>query len=560
MHVVLLLIACQPEPQPGAIDATTFTPAPVPELITTTNPAAAPVYLFLFTHTEDHFNHELSEERYTTFAPLVADLAVANPEANLAWTIEFQGADAKTVLERDGETGIATMLKAYADDGVIEFGYHAHHDPNYNNRPQKELSAESSWEEKVQGMDTWVSCEKDPVLGGCEVPEEGGILAVAKFGPVQIVTGLHLYTEANVEHDATVHASRRSLPSRRLGFGYPDHGSIVQDVDYVALRDELVTLLTPSVETSGTLLWADNILRINDGDLIGGTPTINLLEGENNAQEVFDSVDRSRPHVFNTGLASKYLYTAAGTSPTIYGYSHRDSPELPEDQLVLPSERAEGYRRSEEALTRLVEDILPANPGSRFVRSSDVLELAAPAAYYAVSAESLDVIARWVLLHWDSGPPNFVSDGTDFYSLRDAVVLLSRGIAEGYPDTVALHEVYGPFGVAAESEAQTAGADAFIALASTLAQELEPDPVWQETPSNLLQGSYEGGTGTLDPAQLLYGLAMVYASTYAGQPVTEVALPAGSTMPATLEILVDMGCADCQGTAWSLKPARIRAD
>ncbi len=543
-----------------------FEPAPLPELVTETDEEAAPFYLFLFTHTEDPFNHRPSERRYTEFAPLVSRLAAAHPEQHIVWTIEFMGSDAKEVLDRDPETGIATMLREYADTGAIEFGYHAHHEPTYHNRPQTRLEPASSWEEKVEGMDEWMSCEKalPPVesatvtAGDCVAPDEGGLRAVEHFGEVEIVTGLHLYADSNVEHDTSVHASRRHLPDRRVGFGYPDHGALAIDRDFVEARDELIARLTPSVHTSGSLIWADNILRVNDGDLRSGVPTINTLEGPEFAREIFAAMDRSRPHVINVGIASKYHYTAEGSSPTIYGYSHPDSPWLPRHLLLSPPAQNESYRQSKRALRTLVNELVPDTPGVRFVNTDDIQELAAPDAYFEVSDESLDVIARWILLGWGDGPPDWASDGLDFYSLRDALVLLSRAIADRYPATVDLTDVYGPFDVEFSHDTTTVPAATFEALATTLAFDLAPDATWETTPSNIIQRGYEVAGAGLDPAQILYGLATLYASTYAGEPVDEVTIPAGVSMPETLAILESMGCDDCQATAWSLKPARIR--
>jgi hypothetical protein len=562
---LIFLFACTPAEDaadsPGGVATDVpeaFEPAPVPELVTESTKTDAPFYLFLFTHTEDPFNHELSEQRYTEFLPFVTKLGKANPDAHLAWTLELMGSDAKTIWDRDATSGIARLLQEEASEGVLRFGYHAHHEPTYSNRPQNEITASSSWEEKVDAMQEWVSCEKDLTNGGCVLPEEGGILAIEKYGPVEIVTGLNLYSLASVEHDASVHASRKYLPNRRIGYGYPNHGSLAVDQNYTTNRDALLERMTPSADTSSTLIWADNIMRINDGDILNEVTTINLIEGREFAEDVFASMDRSRSHIINTGIASKYHYTAEGSSPTQYGYVHKDDPTLPEDRLVPAVERTQSYNRSRDALTAIVEELLPANPGVRFVDAEEIGELTAPEEYFSVTDAQLDGLARWALLNWGEGPPDYVSDGTDFYSLRDLFLMLCRAIGQDYPGEVELTDVYGPFGVASTHQAVSVDASDLIALASTLSEGLLPDTTWQVTPSNLLSADYDVGEQTLNPAQVLYGLSMVYASTYAGLPVSEVDVPAGRTMPETLDLLVNMGCDDCQGTAWSLKPARIR--
>ena len=114
-----------------------FIPAPVPLLAASAPAQDQPLYVYLFTHTEDPFNHELSEERYLRFVPEVEARATADPEAHLNWTIMFQGSDAQTVAERNPQTGVVDLLRAANQAGVVDFGYHAHHDPTYRNRPDR---------------------------------------------------------------------------------------------------------------------------------------------------------------------------------------------------------------------------------------------------------------------------------------------------------------------------------------------------------------------------------------------------------------------------------------
>ncbi len=76
----------------------------------------------------------------------------------------------------------------------------------------------------------------------------------------------------------------------------------------------------------------------------------------------------------------------------------------------------------------------------------------------------------------------------------------------------------------------------------------------------MVQPPYETSAGTITAAQLLYGMALVYATDYAGTPVESVTLPATQAMPVTYDLLKDIGCLNtCFGTAWSFKPARLVA-
>ncbi|HEY5625593.1 MAG TPA: hypothetical protein VIT93_03790 [Dehalococcoidia bacterium] len=107
---------------PGRLSSADFRLPEGPSLANVTF-TAAPSYLFLFTHTEDQFNHDLSEERYWRLGSVMEEIAADYPDLGMTWTIEFQGADAETVLNRNSETGLADYLLSLKDRGLVEFGY-----------------------------------------------------------------------------------------------------------------------------------------------------------------------------------------------------------------------------------------------------------------------------------------------------------------------------------------------------------------------------------------------------------------------------------------------------
>ena len=544
----------------GEEQTVTFVPAPVPELNTTPGPDDAPVYLFLYMHTEDHINHELSEERYVRIVPVLAETAAAAPDAGLVWTIMFQGADARTVAERNGETGVADMLKKHASDGIIEFGYHAYHDPTYFNRPQLSFTADTLWEELVTGLLSWVSCEKNPLQGGCVAETGGGVMAILdNFGPVDAVSGLYTFKAASIEGGAGRHAVWKHLPKRLVGFAFPDHGPADDAEDYLTNLGNLMEILTPSIDTSGAVLWIDNVIKLNDGNPVQNIGTVVMKEGVADAKDKLFALDRTRPHIFNVHMGDKYLYTGQGTSPTKWAYANPDNPELPPEYLLTPEISEERYQDTFKTLQWLANEFVAANPGSRFVRAQEIIELVAPPEYWTVTADTLDVLARWALLNWDGAPPNWVSDGEEFYSIRDLFVLLVLSFGGGFPDSQQLPMAYGPHADSAASVAEvTVSAQSVVEVAADLAPLFAPSADWELTPSCIVAAEYELGGVKLSAAQFLYAMATVYASIAAGAPVTEVTVPATASMPETLEILDKLGCPACQGSSWSLKPARIR--
>ncbi|GAB4270420.1 MAG: hypothetical protein Kow0080_14860 [Candidatus Promineifilaceae bacterium] len=537
-----------------AADTNSTTPAAIP---TVGEPAATltgsgsqqPLYFFLFTHTEDPFNHELSEERYTRFVPEVEARAASHPDANLIWTIMFQGSDARTVAERNPQTGVLDLLRTANQAGVVEFGYHAHHDSTYANRPQNSFTETTPWEELVNGMLDWVSCLKDINYGGCIEPTGGGLYAVQNnFGPVQLVSGDFMVSDLAYEGGPATHAVLKILPDRLLSFGYPDHGPFASGERRDAVA-ALMARLTPTNETSSTLFWADNVIKMTGGSPIDGTRGIDPLRGPQYAQSMLAGLDRTRPNIVLTGLASKFIYTKQGlnNSPTIYGYAHPDAPELPPDLLNTPQQQEQFYQQSLQTLDYLLDEVLPANPGSRFVNSADVVNLVAPPDYWNVSPAQLDVMSRWALLNWTNRPPDWVSDGTDFYSLRDLFSLLTLALGEGAATGDGLWQLptaYGPLSPVDAGTAVTLSRDEIITIAQQLAPNFAPGQPWQVTPNAMVQPTYPTSAGDITAAQLLYGMATVYAADAAGTPVNAVTLPATQAMPATYDLLLQIGCRD----------------
>lgn len=112
---------------------------------------------------------------------------------------------------------------------------------------------------------------------------------------------------------------------------------------------------------------------------------------------------------------------------------------------------------------------------------------------------------------------------------------------------------YGPLQAMDASAAVTISRDEIVALARQLAPNFAPDQPWQVTPNAMVQPTYATSAGMITAAQLLYGMATVYAADFAGTPVNAV------TLPVTYDLLRKIGCLNtCSGTAWSFKPARIR--
>lgn len=508
----------------------------------------APIYFFLFTHTEDHINHELSEERYSRTGEMIESLARSNPEVPLHWTIEFQGADAATVASRNRQTGIMDYLLDLNEQGLVSFGYHAHHDPTYLNRPQKELSTDPTWDEVYDALHEWITCTKDPLKGGCTSPTGGGLQAILNnFGEVEIVTGLGIGEGMQIERSAGSQAVLAEIPDRLLAFGAPDHGDTLGGKDsennFADLRDELMRLLSPTNETSSGTFWMDNTIRINDGAVADGMDSLNLIDGVKAAEAALQELDRSKPHVINTGIASKYIYTKLGTSPTIWAYKNPSNPELPSQWLNNASTIEKNYKITEETLSYMTETFIPENSGSQWVSPDEVVDLFTSADYWDVDDEELQNIALWILNEWGQEPPTYAYDGEDFYSLTDSFALLLNELSGGREENL-ISKYYGPWSLLSDQSA---------AVSITSAELDEWMEEW-DFENKQMSESFTVGKEELSPAQMLYALALRFVNSDA----QSIEVPATNNAPISYELLEGMGCTDCLDSAWSLKPARFQ--
>lgn len=510
-----------------------------------------PMYFFLFTHTEDHINHEPSEERYMRIGPILERLQEKYPSEDITWTIEFMGADAKTVAERDSTTGVATYLRSLASSGIVEFGYHAHHEPTYLNRPQRALTATSSWSAAYDALYSWITCEKDPYKGGCVSETGGGILAIQDaFGPVEIVTGLGGINMdgANIERSAGSEAVRSILPDRMLGFGMPDHGSTIKDKTYGPARDALMEMLTPTAETTSTVFWMDNAVRINDGVPLEGLTSLKTSEGAVAIQNDLAQLSNTSVNLINTGIADKFLYATEGSSPTQWGYSHQTDPELPEDMLNSVPVREKLYANTEEAMDYLLGTYLASNEGG-FLSSDAVVAAVTTEDYWNVDASELTDIAAWLVHSWETTPPVYTTDGTDFYSLADTFALLWNGLSDKYNDPSLVSSWYGPWAHSTTTSKTTEIAS------EDLLNLLKTTSLDREIPATF---SMDGTQ--YSAAQILYAMAYEYLSqsnTALSGTWTHISLPALAPMPESFSALENIGCTGCTDTAWSLKPARF---
>lgn len=502
-------------------------------------------YLFPFTHTEDHINHEYSEARYWNVGSYLEEIMAKYPDSDFTWTIQFQGADAQTVYERNDETGLVDYLMELADNGWVEFGYHGHHEPTYMNRPQNDLGKNYSYEEAYSAISSWVRCEKDPLKGGCVSQSGGGIEAVLNaFGQVELVSGVGLFDGFLMERSAGSDAIHDILPDRMLGFGFADHGASVKQKDFTASRTAILAKLDPTNETDTSVFWLNNTLRVNDGIPGMDVGSLNLENGSNTTESVLSSLEGTGPHVLNTSVVSKYVYTKQGSlSPTQYAYKNVSSPELPANQLNSTSETASIYARIKDSLEYLIAKG-STDQSINFVDADELVSLFISEDSDSVDSEERVNLALWLLNNWSDTPPDWTYDGEDFYTLTESFYVLAKGL--GNEKAVSLTWMIGPW--SAEGSPNTSG-------------QLETEDLmeWvEEWDGEVIPERFSISDGEWNPAQVLYALAYLTVIEDKNWDQDEINIPTTLPYNSFYPYLEDLGCVDCLDSSWSMKPARFQ--
>jgi len=280
-------------------------------------------------------------------------------------------------------------------------------------------------------------------------------------------------------------------------------------------------------------------------------------------KERWDELNRDRPHILLAHLGGKYTYVKAGHSPTQHGYQQIATgldPKLPVDALLSKTERDQNYTNIQTNLDWTAQQ-LESIQGGRFVDSAAVLERVAPEDYWEITADEALAVSRWLLQEWSTEgvPPDFITDGTEYYSLRDAA-----GILLGDPTAVSLPlpRLEGPLKV---QDSETEGCLSLAEL-QTLAETLRSEVVaahddpWTVKPATILPGSFRTSIGTLNLAQLLRALAVARVAQEEDWVGDGVYIDPAAGLPETASLLIELGAMNAADTSWSLKPARIRVE
>ncbi len=545
-----------------------------------------PVYIYLFTHTEDHINHELSEERFWRTLPLLESYRKKYPQYNPTCVFQFYGADAQSISDRhpaggtinvEKRVGLVDFIRGFRDRGVIEIGYHGAHEPTYTNNPFRNIrgrNAAPTWEEVAALGEEFFSRYRHPYTGDRDASRIGGLAKVEEvFGTTKVLSGLP-------RGDANIVNMAEKYSQAEVYFGLDNHGPFVANQAQGGYFDAIKTFsstMSPTPDHAPEIFWMDNKLRTSATD--GASRPVGATIPPRFLTRALSNLDRSKPHVIHMMFAGKGIYTKMGgqpwvtkSSPTQWAYANPNSPELPAKYVRSREEIEATYRGIDATLDYLVTEFFPDNPGSRFVSNADLTEIFGTRNFSDVSKQELDSAVESLLSDWEknpSRPPAYVTfHDHGYFSLADMFQLLVNALADyqakgELPAKVFLSKMYGPLG---NVEPQTAtfpvGADVVLSQS----RELQPAvnlTTWSAKPEAIVPDKMRlNGGQHVNPAEFLYLMAQVYQNTLRGRAQSQVELKPASVAPRTVRMWRDMGFrrTGYMSRFWTLKPAVLSGE
>ena len=413
-----------------------------------------PVFLYIFCHTEDHINLDLSSERFYRLLPVMKQIKQSCETNFPGWTFsvsyQFYGADARVFA--DSIPALIDTILTYRDQGVIETGYHGAHEPTHVENFFNELIPDPSWHELSEAARKHFSWYRAlysfyPV----DSTQAGGLSAYQRvFGDPIVVSGLNPYEFNHVTHHSAILHRLAAFSQTQATFGFDEHGPVLGSPAYFDGVDSLMTILCPTPDHPRELFYMGHLLRISGTD--GITRNCALRDDQNDIQNALNGLDRSHAHCMGFQTGMKYIYTRPGYSPTNYAYNHPQNPKLLQQGLLPDSEKEQNYAQTEANLHYLVNTFLQQNPNSHFVSNRDLLDMFPSANFTAVDQKDIQSAVEDLLEHWEDRPPPYVQSSGLYFSLSDIFLLLVKSLG-GYQHTGALPAqvflscMWGPFNI-----------------------------------------------------------------------------------------------------------------
>ncbi len=443
-----------------------------------------PIYVYLYARITDQVNLDITEDRLRRLLPLIEKFRKEHPEAHVSATILFSGASSEALAKRNSQTHIKDFVLGYKKRGIIEVGYDGADEPTYTNRPMlpgtlNEQPSKERWSLRESEDEKFLSEGRDPLTGASKPGTVGGLKAMQEvFGKAAYIAS----ASVGMEHpDGATHPNmpgagaiptvtpevgdwevvpilRRSNPDAILA-GIPASNP-AHLPGFGGGSTEIGNLMSPVLQASPELYWADGILHFSESGGYGGR-VFHGYDGPENLDTFVKRLDRAKLRIVHMELASENDYLKpdfAKTPPNaalVYAYAHPDKPQVPAEDRLSADEVSKAYATEEASLNWVISNIFNTAPGGRFISNSDLKHMVGEPAGFPVSVSDLQASAKDELDKWGNNtyPPPYFKVGDHFLSLADTFQVMTDALAEfsrngKLPQSVRATGVYGPLRMA----------------------------------------------------------------------------------------------------------------
>ena len=538
--------------------------------------APEPVYIVLYSRFYDHSHQHTTDERLQRLLPLLDRLHAKYPQSGISALFQFSGTVSDVLAERNAGLHLVDKIKDYSSRGLVDVGYTGEEEPSYLYRPKPNLlladTPEKRWAAKAEAAERFLTDYKNPVTGLPVPGLSGGLKRMQEvFGQAAFIAGIS--TTLGGDSPATNEVRKLNTTAILVGIPPSDQRRGIEGAGFSA--ENFSQFMSPDPRESPDVFWEDNFLRLSDMSLNDNRPHSTDEDAEV-LKKAFAKLDRSHVRVVKLEVATykRYLRRRADGSvvidPMEWMYYHPDEPGIPItlEPLVTQTDVEIGYKKDEATLKWLLEEFLPANPGSRFISVRELAKMANQAdsdRNQEISTEQLRALAsdldgRFVRVPMEV--PDYGRAGTRFFTLAESFGLFAQALSAAdktgsLPKSVAVRPMNGPLTLPNDMGAMTGSVPvaAVIKAAAQLAPPLANADL-KRVPNNAVPALMEVGSLHLNAGQFLRLMAQAYLDPSPDRilKVNAVTLTSRSAFMFPKNTpMTD------QGNAWTFKPAPLTA-
>jgi hypothetical protein len=490
------------------------------------DPAKLPVYIYITSSMGDFVNHDMTSERLRRTLPMLETYRKQN--SSLVANLNFSGAASDDLERHNQDDHLVDLIKGYQKSGLVEVGYDGNNEVSSAKHPllhtEKSLVPEERWDMRNASAQEVLNAEWNPLTGDPVPGKIGGLPKMQQvFGPAAAVRGVVLVIPnpwgpmVDVGIDSEIAMLVRKANPTAMMVGVADSDAAHTGSAYRAWTEQFTAQIARSARAYPELYWQDGILRSSESS----TREVRLaraMDGADKTKELFEKLDRQRVRIIHVEVGSDRIYPKGRVVPDPappaalpYAWTHTGNPQYPAEMRRSAAQIDASYAAQEAAIKYLVNEFIPANPGSRFVSSNDLKQLTTPGWGYDIPMTELRAAVSEQLKTWGEStePPQYLELKTHFLSEADMFQVMADALAAQsrtgkLPDKVSVARVYGPMNTRDPEKPVTGDV-----TAADVAKACEPlvaalhDDTWVSPPHNMLPSTIPVAGKTVVTPQFL---------------------------------------------------------